>query len=57
MSVLGGRNRRITGTSAFKMTDGSYVNFPGDSLKRHQAIYNNAVHTPATPIASVHQIM
>ena len=39
------------------MADGSYKTFNVTSVKRHQAIHNNAVQTSATPVTFIHQII
>jgi hypothetical protein len=39
------------------MADGSFEIVNVGSVKRHQAIHNNAVHTPATPVNFIHQFI
>jgi len=51
------RYRSITDILASQMADGSYKTFNVVSVKRHQAIHNNAVHTPATPVTFIQQII
>jgi hypothetical protein len=51
------RYRSITDILASQIAEGSYKTFNLCSVERHQAIHNNAAHTPAKPVTFIHQII